>query len=72
MKRENNELEKTEKSGSYAGYWTVAMGLLFVSAFLWTEETASPAKSIAAGIICIIAGTLLIFRARSAGNNSEK
>lgn len=64
--------EKNKKNGSYIGCWTAAMGLLFLSAFLWTEEPASPVPSITAGIICVIIGTLLIFRARSAGNNSEK
>ncbi len=72
MKRENSEFVRTVKSRSYAGMLTVAMGLLFISAFLWTEENVSPAKSIAVGILCIIAGTLLILRARSAENNSEK
>lgn len=72
MKRENNKLEKNGKGGSYMGYWTVAMGLLFISAFLWTEEPASPVPSIAAGVICVIISTLLILRARCAKDNSEK
>lgn len=62
MKREDNEFAKTGKGISYAGFLTIALGLLFTSAFLWTDETASPAKSIAVGILCIIAGMLLILR----------
>ena len=71
-KNKTTEFVRTGKSFSYAGILTVAMGLLFTSAFLWTEESDSPAKSIAVGILCIIAGTLLILRARSVRNNSEK
>ncbi|MCM1329393.1 MAG: hypothetical protein NC253_08125 [Ruminococcus sp.] len=72
MKRENSEIIKTVKSRYYAGLLTAAMGLLFISAFLWTDDNVSPVKSIAAGIIFLIAGTFLILRARSAGKNSEK
>ncbi len=64
MKRENSEFVRTGKSFSYAGFLTVAMGLLFASEILWSAGNGFPKESVITGVFCIIAGAGLVVYGR--------
>ena len=64
MKRENSEFVRTGKGFSYAGFLTVAMGLLFASEILWSAGNGFPLQSVVTGIFCIIAGAGLVVYGR--------
>ena len=73
MKHENSEFVRTGKGFSYAGFLTVAMGLLFASEILWAEGNSFPTQSVITGVFCIIAGTALVVygRRKNAAENSD-
>lgn len=64
MKRENSEFVRTGKGFSYAGFLTVALGLLFVSEIVWSYGNGFPKQSVITGIFCIIAGTAMLVYGR--------
>lgn len=73
MKRNDSEFVRAGKSFSYAGFLTVALGLLFASEILWTEGNGFPKESVVMGIFCIIAGTALVVygRRKNIGADSD-
>lgn len=74
MKRENSEFVRTGKGFSYAGFLTVALGLLFASEILWSAGNGFPLQSVITGVFCIIAGTGLVVygRRKNVGAGSDK
>lgn len=64
MKHENSEFARTGKGFSYAGFLTVALGLLFVSEIVWSYGDGFPKQSVITGIFCIIAGTAMLVYGR--------
>ncbi|MDE7288779.1 MAG: hypothetical protein K2N71_04645 [Oscillospiraceae bacterium] len=73
MKHENSEFVRTGKSLSYAGFLTVAMGLLFASEILWSAGDGFPLQSVITGVFCIIAGAALVVygRRKNAADGSD-
>ncbi|MDE6595991.1 MAG: hypothetical protein K2K44_08275 [Oscillospiraceae bacterium] len=73
MKRENSEFVRTGKGFSYAGFLTVAMGLLFSSEILWSAGNGFPTQSVITGVFCIIAGAGLVVygRRKNAADGSD-
>lgn len=64
MKHDNSEFVRTGKSFSYAGFLTVALGLLFASEILWSAGSSFPKQSVIMGVCCIIAGVALVVYGR--------
>ena len=73
MKHENSEFVRTRKSFSYAGFLTVAMGLLFASEILWSAGDGFPLQSVITGVFCIIVGAALVVygRRKNAADGSD-
>lgn len=74
MKRNNSEFARAGKGCSYAGFLTVALGLLFASEILWAEGNNVPRESVVMGVFCIIAGAALMVygRRKNVGTGSDK